>query len=71
MKAILGIQRTVTLYGQLLDDLRMEDWGRLFTDDAVWAMPSFTFTAATKSSVASARWSRTRRVLPSTSPSPP
>ena len=43
MKAILGIQRTITLYGQLLDDLRMEDWGRLFTDDAVWAMPGFTF----------------------------
>lgn len=35
----LGVQRTIALYGQLLDDLRMEDWGRLFTEDAVWAMP--------------------------------
>jgi hypothetical protein len=41
--AILAIQEVITLYGQLLDDLRMEDWGRLFTDDAVWAMPGFVF----------------------------
>ena len=36
---ILAIQRTIGLYGQLLDDLRMEEWGRLFTEDAVWTMP--------------------------------
>lgn len=36
---ILAIQRTIALYGQLLDDLRMDDWCRLFTEDAVWAMP--------------------------------
>jgi hypothetical protein len=36
---VLGIQRTITLYGQLLDDLRMAEWGRLFTENAVWAMP--------------------------------
>ena len=41
--AIHAIQQTIVLYGQLLDDLRMEDWGRLFTDDAVWAMPGFVF----------------------------
>lgn len=37
--AIIEIQNTITLYGQLLDDLRMEDWARLFTEDAIWAMP--------------------------------
>jgi hypothetical protein len=41
--AILAIQEVITLYGQLLDDLRMEEWGRLFTEDAVWAMPGFVF----------------------------
>src|SRR3954471_15632221 len=40
---IHAIQDVILLYGQLLDDLRMEDWGRLFTDDAVWAMPGFVF----------------------------
>ena len=39
VEAILAIQRTIGLYGQLLDDLRMEEWGRLFAEDAVWAMP--------------------------------
>lgn len=42
--AVLGIQRTIGLYGQLLDDLRMAEWGRLFTDDAVWAMPGVVLT---------------------------
>src|SRR4051812_41332963 len=41
--AIHAIQQTIVLYGQLLDDLRMEDWGRLFTDSAIWAMPGFVF----------------------------
>jgi hypothetical protein len=41
--AINAIRETIILYGQLLDDLRMEEWGRLFTDDAVWAMPGFVF----------------------------
>ena len=41
--AIHAIQETIILYGQLLDDLRMEEWGRLVTDDAVWAMPGFVF----------------------------
>ena len=41
--AIHAIQETIILYGQLLDDLRMEEWGQLFTDDAVWAMPGFVF----------------------------
>ena len=35
----LGVQRTIALYGQLLDDLSMAEWGRLFTANAVWAMP--------------------------------
>ena len=38
-EAILGIQRTIALYGQLLDDLRMDEWCRLFTEDAIWTMP--------------------------------
>jgi hypothetical protein len=41
--AIHAIQRTIVLYGQLLDDLRMDEWGRLFAEDAVWAMPGFVF----------------------------
>lgn len=41
--AILAIQETITLYGQLLDDLRMAEWGRLFAEDALWAMPGFIF----------------------------
>jgi 3-phenylpropionate/cinnamic acid dioxygenase small subunit len=36
------IQRVITLYGQLLDDLRLEEWGRLFTEDAVWSLPGVT-----------------------------
>jgi hypothetical protein len=38
-----GIERTIVLYGQLLDDLRMQEWGELFTDDAVWAIPGTAF----------------------------
>lgn len=41
--AVIAIQNTITLYGQLLDDLRIEEWGRLFTADAVWAMPGVLF----------------------------
>ncbi|MFN8626596.1 MAG: nuclear transport factor 2 family protein [Candidatus Binatia bacterium] len=37
------IQRAMVLYGQLLDDLRMEEWGDLFTEDAVWSIPDTTF----------------------------
>lgn len=39
LELVLGIERTIALYGQLLDDLRMAEWGRLFTAAAVWAMP--------------------------------
>lgn len=39
----LAIGRTIALYGQLLDDLRLDDWGRLFTRDAIWAIPGVTF----------------------------
>jgi hypothetical protein len=42
-EAFLAIQRTITLYGQYLDDLRMQEWGALFTADAVWAMPGAVF----------------------------
>ena len=37
------IGRLMALYGQLLDDLRLEEWGELFTDDAIWRIPSVTF----------------------------
>ena len=37
------IARTLALYCQLLDDLRFEDWGELFTEDAEWKAPSVTF----------------------------
>ncbi|MBW2495962.1 MAG: nuclear transport factor 2 family protein [Deltaproteobacteria bacterium] len=38
----LAISRTIALYGQLLDDRRFDDWGRLFTLDAIWAIPGVT-----------------------------
>jgi hypothetical protein len=38
-----AIGRLVALYGQLLDDLRLEEWGGLFTEDAIWRIPSVTF----------------------------
>jgi hypothetical protein len=37
------IGRLMTLYGQLLDDLRLQEWGELFTEDATWRIPSVTF----------------------------
>jgi 3-phenylpropionate/cinnamic acid dioxygenase small subunit len=37
------ITRTHALYCQLLDDLRFEDWGALFTEDAEWNAPSAAF----------------------------
>ena len=39
----LAIGRTIALYGQLLDDRRLEEWGRLFTEDAIWSIPGVTF----------------------------
>jgi len=39
------IGRLMALYGQLLDDLRLEEWGELFTDDAIWRIPSVTFAS--------------------------
>ncbi len=41
--AIIEIQNIITLYGQLLDDLRMDEWGRLFNENASWAMPGVLF----------------------------
>ena len=38
MDDIEGVRRLVFLYGQLLDDGRVEDWGDLFTDDAVFTV---------------------------------
>lgn len=43
MDARHGIERAIALYGQLLDDLRLEEWGELFTQDAVWSMPGASF----------------------------
>ncbi len=40
---VYGIQRLIALYGQLLDDLRLEQWGELFTPDAVWSLPTVSF----------------------------
>jgi SnoaL-like domain len=37
------IQRLIALYGQLLDDLRLDEWGGLFTEDAVWSLPGVSF----------------------------
>jgi hypothetical protein len=37
------ITRTHALYCQLLDDLRFEDWGELFTEDAEWKTPFSAF----------------------------
>jgi hypothetical protein len=41
--AVIAIQNIITLYGQLLDDLRMDEWGELFTENAAWAMPGVLF----------------------------
>jgi hypothetical protein len=43
LEAASRIGRTIALYGQLVDDLRFDTWGELFTDDAVLAMPGRTF----------------------------
>ncbi|KPM56102.1 hypothetical protein ACG83_13200 [Frankia sp. R43] len=43
LQAREGIRRLVSLYGQLLDDLRLEEWGQLFAEDAIWRIPSVTF----------------------------
>ena len=43
LRARDAIGRLIALYGQLLDDLRLDDWGELFTDDAVWRIPGITF----------------------------
>jgi hypothetical protein len=42
-----AIGRLITLYGQLLDDHRLEEWGDLFTEDAIWRIPSVTFEGRT------------------------
>ena len=38
-----SIGRTIALYGPLLDDRRFDEWGGLFAEDAVWAIPGSTF----------------------------
>ena len=38
-----SIRRTIALYGPLLDDRRFDEWGRLFAEDAVWAVTGSTF----------------------------
>jgi hypothetical protein len=43
MDAFNAIVRTITLYGQLIDDLRLDEWGELFTEDAIWSAPGITF----------------------------
>lgn len=37
------VGRTIALYCQLLDDLRFEDFGDLFTEDAEWTIPDISF----------------------------
>ncbi len=37
------IRHTLALYGPLLDDRRFEEWGDLFTEDAEWTIPGFSF----------------------------
>ncbi|ADP81301.1 nuclear transport factor 2 family protein [Pseudofrankia inefficax] len=43
LQAREAIRRLISLYGQLLDDLRLEEWGHLFTEDAIWRIPLVTF----------------------------
>jgi hypothetical protein len=43
MAPIYEIQRVIALFGQLLDDLRLEEWGELFAEDAVWSLPTVSF----------------------------
>jgi SnoaL-like protein len=42
------IARVIALYGQLLDDLRLKEWGELFTEDAVWSLPGVSFRGRTE-----------------------
>jgi len=44
MDSVYEIQRLIALYGQLLDDLRLTEWGELFTEDAVWSLPTVSFS---------------------------
>jgi len=41
LQAHIAIQRTLVLYGQLLDDQRFQEWGELFCEDATWTYGSF------------------------------
>ena len=43
LQARYAIGRLMSLYGQLLDDLRLEEWGELFSEEAIWRIPSVTF----------------------------
>ncbi|SRR5579871_2356887 len=43
MDPVCEIQRVIALYGQLLDDLRLQEWGELFTEDAVWSLPTVSY----------------------------
>jgi hypothetical protein len=43
MDTTYEIQRVIALYGQLLDDLRMAEWGELFAEDAIWSLPTVSF----------------------------
>jgi hypothetical protein len=42
-EAHFGIQRLLTLYCFLIDDLRMQEWGELFCRDATWTFGSHHF----------------------------
>lgn len=42
-EARFGIQRLLTLYGHLIDDLRMQEWGELFCRDATWTFGPYHF----------------------------
>jgi hypothetical protein len=48
MDSVCEIQRLIALYGQLLDDLRLEEWGELFAEDAVWSLPTVSFQGRTE-----------------------
>jgi hypothetical protein len=39
-----AIRRLITVYSQLLDDGRWDEWGELFTDDAVFTVWDQAFT---------------------------
>jgi 3-phenylpropionate/cinnamic acid dioxygenase small subunit len=49
MNDLDAIRRVMTLYAQLLDDGRFDEWGQLFTDDAEWiSLPGLYAAGATK-----------------------